>query len=83
MGIQAAKERGLCPTNLDQTIMQVNFGMKKNTIIENLRRIDELCNEVEILYIKFHREKEMDIKEKIHSQILKRTDHLKKEVHDH
>ena len=45
---------GFCPSNLDQTILQINFAMKESVILDKLNLINKTCDEIEILYIKFH-----------------------------
>ena len=51
---------GLCSKETDPTIIQIDFGMISNELTDNLAEIDQMCADIELLYIKFNIENEKD-----------------------
>ena len=45
----------MCPQNLDETIISINFGMKDNSVIESLLNIKEMYDNLEIKNIIHHK----------------------------
>lgn len=54
--IKDAKEAGLCDPNLDSTIVEINFGIKSDTVLNKLKNIDSICDEVELLNIHLNKQ---------------------------
>ena len=50
--IKDAKESGVCEENIDPTIVEINLGINSFDVLNELKRIDNACAEIELLNIR-------------------------------
>lgn len=74
--IKDAKEAGLCDPDLDSTIVEINFGIKSDIVLNKLKNIDSICDEIELLNIHLMKEKSLKKQQKLKSKIDKRMKSL-------
>ena len=55
MKINAAKDAGLCEDDMDDTIVEIMFGIKSFDVLNRLIALESLSSEMEILNIKYLR----------------------------
>ena len=57
-GIKLAKKFGLCLKNVDPTIINIEFGLKNQALIEKKKEMNDTCTEIELLHIQLSAEKD-------------------------
>jgi len=50
-GLKLCKKLQMYPDEIDETIIDINLGMKNNVIIDKKKKINEMCKDIEFLYI--------------------------------
>ena len=74
---------GICSDDIDPTIIQIDFGMRSNYLIDSLQGIDLMCSEIELIYINYIKEQNQRRKKILHKSIYYKCATLQKKVDNH
>ena len=67
--VKLAKKIGLCGQEVDSSIIQINIGLKDNSLNDHLMVINDLSDQLELLHLSQKRYPKNDLSEMINKKV--------------
>ena len=78
--IKDAKESGVCEESIDPTIVEINLGINSFDVLNELKRIDDACAEIELLNIRLKKSTDRTTANKLKYSIARQRSLLHEKV---